>query len=163
MVAGLVLLAVILLGGWFVLFASYSDGYRVGRVIKLSQKGYIFKTWEGTLDFGYLQADPTQQGISTRTWDFSVPPGEQAARAEIDKALAGNEKVKIYYREKYVRLFFMGDTPHFVYKVERLGPGDQAAPQAPQAAPQAPQTAPPTQPMQPASPLPAPPAAKPAS
>ncbi|MDH5286577.1 MAG: 6-phosphogluconate dehydrogenase [Betaproteobacteria bacterium] len=103
---------------WFALSADYSEGFRVGKVIKLSSKGYVFKTWEGTLDFGYLQTDP-QGGVATRIWDFSVAPGDAAVRTDIDAAIAGDYKVKLHYREKYVRLFWRGDTKHFVTKVER--------------------------------------------
>ena len=115
------LLLVVLVAGaglWFAVAADYSDGYRVGKVIKLSHKGYLFKTWEGTLDFGYLQTDP-QGGVATRIWDFSVAPGDEQVRKDIDAAIAGDYKVKLHYREKYVRLFWRGDTNHFVYKVEK--------------------------------------------
>lgn len=103
---------------WIALVADYSDGYRVGKIIKLSRKGYVFKTWEGTLDFGYLQTDPAG-GVATRIWDFSVAPDAADVRAQIDAAIAGDYKVKLHYEEKYVRLFWRGDTKHFVTKVER--------------------------------------------
>ena len=115
-----VVVLVVLVGaaGWFALAADYSEGYRVGKVIKLSHKGYVFKTWEGTLDFGYLQTDP-EVGVATRIWDFSVGPGDADVRQQIDEAIAGDYKVKLHYREKYVRLFWRGDTKHFVTKIER--------------------------------------------
>ena len=83
------LLAILIVGGgvWFASVADYSEGYRVGKVIKLSHKGYVFKTWEGTLDFGYLQTDP-QGGVATRIWDFSVAPGDVQVRKDIDAAIA---------------------------------------------------------------------------
>lgn len=114
------LLAILIVGGgvWFASVADYSEGYRVGKVIKLSNKGYVFKTWEGTLDFGYLQTDP-QGGVATRIWDFSVAPGNDQVRTDIDAAIAGDYKVKLHYEEKYVKLFWRGDTQHFVVKVER--------------------------------------------
>jgi hypothetical protein len=114
------LVAVLLAGavGWFVVAADYSEGFRVGKVIKLSHKGYVFKTWEGTLDFGYLQTDP-DAGVATRIWDFSVAPGDDEVRRQIDSAIAGDYKVKLHYREKYVKLPWRGDTKHFVTKVER--------------------------------------------
>jgi len=115
----LLVAALIVSGGvWFATAADYSEGYRVGKVIKLSNKGYLFKTWEGTLDFGYLQTDP-QGGVATRIWDFSVAPGDDQVRKDIDAAIAGDYKVKLHYREKYVRLFWRGDTNHFVFKVEK--------------------------------------------
>ena len=117
-----ILIALVVIGGggilWFAMSADYSEGYRVGKVIKLSHKGYVFKTWEGTLDFGYLQTDP-EGGVATRIWDFSVAPGAGDVRAQIDTAIAGDYKVKLHYEEKYVRLFWRGDTKHFITKVER--------------------------------------------
>jgi len=113
------LVAVAVAGGvWLALYADYSDGYRVGRIIKLSRRGYVFKTWEGTLDFGYLQTDP-QAGVATRIWDFSVPADGDDVRKDIDAAIAGDYKTKLLYREKYIQLPWRGETKYFVYKVER--------------------------------------------
>jgi len=115
-----VLVAIVLGGGWFALVADYSEGYRVGKIIKLSRKGYVFKTWEGTLDFGYLQNDPNA-GVATRIWEFSVPADDDVVRRQIDDAIAGDYKAKVWYREKYFKLPWRGDTTQFVYKVERAG------------------------------------------
>ena len=117
-VVALVALVVVAGGLWIALYADYSDGYRVGRIIKLSRRGYVFKTWEGTLDFGYLQTDP-QAGVATRIWDFSVPADGEDVRKDIDAAIAGDYKTKLFYREKYVQLPWRGETKYFVYKVER--------------------------------------------
>ena len=119
-VTATVLAAVVLGAGWFTLAADYSEGYRVGKIIKLSRKGYVFKTWEGTLDFGYLQNDPNA-GVATRIWEFSVPGDEDGVRRQIDDAIAGDYKAKVWYREKYFQLPWRGDTKQFVYKVERAG------------------------------------------
>lgn len=105
-------------GVWFAVAADYSEGFRVGKIIKLSHRGYVFKTWEGTLDFGYLQTDPTA-GVATRIWDFSVAPDAADVRKQIDEAIAGDYKVKLHYREKYVKLFWRGETRYFVTGVER--------------------------------------------
>jgi hypothetical protein len=107
-------------GAWFVFAADYSEGYRVGQVIKLSHSGYIFKTWEGTLDFGYLQQDPAA-GVATRLWDFSIRDDDDQVRKDIDAAIAANRKVKLHYHEKYFRWSWMGDTKHFVDKAELAG------------------------------------------
>jgi hypothetical protein len=120
LIAAAVLIAAILLGGWLALFADYSEGYRVGKIIKLSHKGYLFKTWEGTLDFGYLQNDPAA-GVATRIWEFSVSGDQDEVRKEIDAAIASDYKAKVWYHEKYFQLPWRGDTKHFVYKVERAG------------------------------------------
>src|ERR1700674_3783729 len=104
--------------GWFAFAADYSDGYRVGQVIKLSRSGYVFKTWEGTLDFGFLQQDPTA-GVATRLWDFSVHDDDEQGRKDIDAAISANRKVKLHYREKDFAWSWLGDTQHFVAKSER--------------------------------------------
>lgn len=117
-VVALVAMVVVAGGLWISLYADYSDGYRVGRIIKLSRRGYVFKTWEGTLDFGYLQTDP-QAGVATRIWDFSVPADGEDVPKDIDAAIAGDYKAKLFYREKYVQLPWRGETRYFAYKVER--------------------------------------------
>jgi len=42
-------------------------------------------------------------------------------RKDIDAAIAVNGKVKLHYREKYFRWSWLGDTKHFIDKVERAG------------------------------------------
>jgi hypothetical protein len=122
--AGLITAAVLAValagGGWLAFFADYSEGYRVGKIIKLSHKGYVFKTWEGTLDFGYLQNDPAA-GVATRIWEFSVSGDQDDVLKQIDDAIAADYKAKVWYHEKYFRLPWRGDTKHFVYRVEKAG------------------------------------------
>ena len=120
LIALLIVLCIIGGAAWYAFVADYSDGFRVGQIIKFSHSGYVFKTWEGTLDFGYLQQDPTI-GVATRLWDFSVRDDDEQVRKDIDTAISTNSKVKLFYHEKYVRWSFLGDTKHFVYKLERAG------------------------------------------
>jgi uncharacterized protein YwgA len=80
----------------FALYGNYSSGERAGQVIKMSKKGYVFKTNEGQLNTGEIQ-----QGI----WNFSVKKSEP----------------ELHYDEKYVQIPFLGDTKYFVTKVEVLG------------------------------------------
>ena len=115
---------------WVLLIANYSEGFRVGQVIKLSHKGVVFKTWEGTLDQGYL-APQADTGIATRIWDFSVDEGGTGVRQAIDGAIAHNQRVKLYYREKYFQWSFRGDTKYFVYKLEVVNPGEPKPPAPP--------------------------------
>ena len=39
-----VVVLVLAVAGWISFAADYSEGYRVGQVIKLSRSGYLFKT-----------------------------------------------------------------------------------------------------------------------
>ncbi len=112
-----VCLSVLLLGGtllWNYLFGSYSDGYRVGVPAKLSKKGFVFKTWEGSINVGGAQGTT---GVPT-VWDFSVK--DDGVVNQINKAIDDNKRVKLYYYEKYTNFFWQGETKYFVFKVEEI-------------------------------------------
>ena len=60
-------------GGAYLLWCNYtySSGTRSGYLIKISEKGYIFKTCEGQLNLGGVEASP-ESGITGNVWNFSV-------------------------------------------------------------------------------------------
>ncbi len=101
--------------------ANYGEGYRVGTILKMSKKGVLFKTWEGELTQGFLEstADATSAGVSTRIWYFTVENDDEVISA-IDHAIETNKKVKLFYKEKYTLLPWVGDTRQIVYKVEEV-------------------------------------------
>jgi uncharacterized protein YxeA len=104
--ATIVLLAVI----WysFIYFATYSDGYRSGELIKFSHKGVVVKTWEGEIS----------QGISgAQIFSFSVLDN----KTEVIKKLKEyqGEYVQLKYEEKFSTFFFWGDTKYFITEVTR--------------------------------------------
>ena len=100
----------------FALFANYSSGYRVGRIIKISEKGYIFKTHEGQLNTGgFSEGDGD---ITSSIWNFSVKRGDDQILNQIKNA--NKDMVRIYYDEKFVKIPFLGDTKYFVTKVEKV-------------------------------------------
>ena len=100
----------------FFYYANYSSGYRAGVPTKISHKGVVFKTYEGTLNVGGLTN--TNDGTIPTTWDFSVRSSNPEVLDKIDLAIQNSHKVKLLYREKYVKLFWRGDTKYFVYDVE---------------------------------------------
>ena len=90
----------------FIYFASYSEGYRSGELIKFSSKGFVVKTWEGEIS----------QGISgAQIFSFSVMDNQQ----EVIEALKEyqGEYVKLKYEEKFGTFFFWGDTKYFITEV----------------------------------------------
>jgi len=116
--AGIVV--VILLIGTFLImnFANFSSGYRAGVPIKVSHKGFLFKTWEGQLNVGGLAQG--SEGAIPSTWEFSIPKGSEEVRVNIETAITEGKRVKLYYKEKFVKFFWKGDTKYFVYKAEIL-------------------------------------------
>ncbi|OIQ20520.1 MAG: hypothetical protein BM556_00835 [Bacteriovorax sp. MedPE-SWde] len=72
---------------------SFSHGVRSGKLVKLSQKGVLFKTYEGTLDLG---------SGDELTWQFSIHDdalGEQLVKQT-------GQTVRLEYRELLYKLFF---------------------------------------------------------
>jgi len=102
----------------FAVYANYSTGKRAGLIIKMSKKGVIFKTYEGQLNTGGFSE--AGGDITSSIWMFSVKPENDEVREQIDDAINRGERVKLYYEEKYIKIFFLGDTRYFVYKVEPL-------------------------------------------
>lgn len=98
--------------------ANFSNGYRAGVPIKVSYKGILFKTWEGQLNVGGL--DNSAEGAIPSTWEFSIAKSDDEVRNKIEQAIEEGKRVKLYYKEKYVKFFWKGDTKYFVYKVDIL-------------------------------------------
>ena len=91
----------------FVYYVPYSEGYRAGELIKFSNKGVLFKTWEGELSQGVSEA---------QRFEFSVEDKELQA-IEALKDYQG-KMVKLTYKERFATFPWMGDTKYFVIKVE---------------------------------------------
>jgi hypothetical protein len=100
----------------FALYANYSSGYRVGRIIKISEKGYVFKTNEGQLNTGgFSEGDGD---ITSSIWNFSVKKGDHVILEQIKNA--NKDMVRLYYDEKFIAIPFLGDTKYFITKVEKV-------------------------------------------
>lgn len=85
---------------------SYSDGYRSGQLVKISRRGVVFKTHEGTINL-------SPNGMMT-AWDFSVK------NAEVSKKLQDFEgkQVRLHYIQRYQVFFWQGETEYIVDNVE---------------------------------------------
>lgn len=107
-----VLLILLVSVSGFIIFANinHSNGTRVGKVVKISKKGVVFKTWEGQLSFG----------DNKDLWDFSIPKSEEEVRKNIDLANEKDKRVRLSYKEKYITFPWLGDTKYQVFKVEIL-------------------------------------------
>lgn len=116
----LLLVIVLLAIAVFIFFnvANYSSGYRAGVPTKMSSRGFIIKTYEGTLNVGGLTNSP--EGAMPTTWDFTVRSGADSVLVKINEAIDQSKRVKLLYHEKYVKFFWMGDTKYYVYDVEIL-------------------------------------------
>ncbi len=106
----IVAVTVVLLIGYFLLvyYATYSNGYRSGELIKITHKGVIFRTWEGEIS----------QGVSeSQHFSFSVEKSEMEVIQQL-KDMQGRH-VKLTYKERFATFPWLGDTKYFVTKVEK--------------------------------------------
>ena len=129
------------IGYWLVFKATYSEGFRVGSIIKFSHKGWAVKTWEGTLDLGVI-VPGDQGGITPRLWDFTVADDAKAVRTAIDQATEKSLRVKLHYHERLFKLSLLGDTQYFVHQVELLPVANPSTPPTPPTLPASPQVSP---------------------
>lgn len=116
-IVGVVLLLGGLTYGGIAVFGTYSSGSRVGKIVKFSKKGIVFKTYEGQLNVGGFAKD-TDGDISPNVWSFSVYRGDDAIRDAIDDAMDKGQEVKLHYHEKFYQFDWRGDSKYFIYEVE---------------------------------------------
>jgi len=92
----------------FIYFVPYSEGTRSGELIKVSNRGVIFKTWEGEIS----------QGISgAQIFSFSVLDKDKKVIEDL-KNFQGNY-VKVTYVERFASFVFWGDTKYFTTEVKK--------------------------------------------
>lgn len=103
------ILILLLVAGYFafIYYVSYSEGVRAGELVKFSNKGILFKTWEGEISQGVSEA---------QIFEFSVEDGETKVIEDLNKYQG--RLVKLSYYERYKTLFWIGDTKYFITKVE---------------------------------------------
>jgi hypothetical protein len=111
---------------YYLTFGYYSEGKRGGFITKLSNKGYVFKTYEGELRMGGLyEGDGT---MNSSEWIFSVSGKNKDAIAKLEEAIKNGHRVSLTYEEKFFTLPWNGDTKYFVTNVEVLESGRAATP-----------------------------------
>ena len=103
----------------FFYFGVYSRGERVGTLMKLSEKGMIFKTLEGQLNIEAFGAVRSQNFVS-QTFEFSVENKHQDVIKSLKQAMSEGRRVNLKYIERYWDVPWRGDTKYFVREVDIL-------------------------------------------
>lgn len=103
------LLVAIALYLWLATSWSYSTGERAGWVQKLSNKGWICKTWEGELALVSLP------GSAVEKFYFTIR--DDAVAQQVMKAMG--KRVSLHYEEKVgLPSSCFGETRHYVTQVD---------------------------------------------
>ncbi len=99
----------------FVSGFTYSDGTRTGVVVKVSKKGYLFKTYEGELNLGgFSQGDGTI--MQKNLWLFSIQKNNEDIYNQITQSQG--KQVRLHYKEVYKHFFWQSETSYFIEKIE---------------------------------------------
>lgn len=102
----------------FYYWGVYEHGVMAGKVLRVSKKGMIFKTYEGKINletFGALRgASPIAE-----SFDFSVEPGDEAVIKRLEEVSLSGERVNLHFVKRYAVFPWRGDTRYFATKVER--------------------------------------------
>ncbi|MBL7864000.1 MAG: hypothetical protein JNK10_03935 [Cyclobacteriaceae bacterium] len=103
----------------FLYWATYENGVMAGKVIRVSEQGVLFKTFEGKLN---LETFGALRGTSpiAESFDFSVESGQDDVIKALQEVSLSGERVNLYYNKRYMRFPWRGQTKTFVTKVERL-------------------------------------------
>lgn len=103
----------------FLYFGTIEEGVMAGKVLRISKKGIVFKTYEGKLNletFGALKgASPISE-----SFDFSVEGDQQKVISDLEQVALSGERVNLKFVKRYVAVPWRGDTKYFIVEVERL-------------------------------------------
>jgi len=105
----IIIVITLLFASWYaiVYFATYSEGVRSGELIKFSNKGVIYKTWEGEIS----------QGISgAQIFSFSVEGKNKEIIQKLEEFQG--RYVKLKYKERFATISWLGDSKYFIIGVE---------------------------------------------
>jgi hypothetical protein len=96
-------------------YFTYSEGNRAGLLQKFSNKGNVFKTYEGEMILSSIESNKNVP-LASEKFFFSVKDKDVAKKLD---SLQG-KFVILHYKEKHGSLPWRGDTPYLVDEV-RVG------------------------------------------
>lgn len=103
----------------FLYWGVYERGIMAGKVLRITQKGVLFKTYEGKLN---LETFGALKGTSpiAESFDFSVESDEAEVIKTLEQVALSGERVNLHFKKRYTTFFWRGDTRYFIDKVERM-------------------------------------------
>ena len=112
---------VILLGGGvlaFLYWGTYENGVMAGKVLSVTERGFLFKTHEGKMS---VESFGSLKGVSpiAETRDFSVESSEEEVLKALQEVSLSGERVNLKFKRRFMKFFWRGETKYFVVEVER--------------------------------------------
>jgi hypothetical protein len=102
----------------FLYWGTFETGVMAGKVLRISEKGFMFKTFEGKLS---LESFGALKGVSpvAETFDFSVESKEEETIKLLNEVALSGERVNLHFKKRFMAFPWRGDTKYFVTQVER--------------------------------------------
>ena len=103
----------------FLYWGTYETGIMAGKVLRITEKGLIFKTFEGKLN---LETFGALKGVSpiAESFDFSVDGKEDAVIKALQDVALSRERVNLHFKKRFMTFPWRGETKYFVTQVERM-------------------------------------------
>jgi hypothetical protein len=89
-----------------------SEGNRTGTIVKISTKGIIFDSYEGSMILG----GSGSSGNSVNTWDFTVE--DEKLRSKIEEAQIAQSVITVKYHEELFAAPWRSDTRYFIDSIK---------------------------------------------
>lgn len=99
---------------------TYSEGKRVGRIYKLSEKGMFWKTWEGELDLEMMEGSGNQ--VANKIWHFSVV--SDTLVKQLEECMMRGDRVTLTYIEPWMMGWDEGQSGYLVIGIDVVTPRD---------------------------------------
>lgn len=102
----------------FAYWGTYEKGVMAGKVLRVTEKGVLFKTYEGKIS---LDSYGALKGVSpiAETFDFSIESDQTELIQKLSDVALSGERVNLTFVKRYMRFPWRGDTKYFVTQVER--------------------------------------------
>lgn len=102
----------------FMYWGTYEQGVMAGRVLRISEKGVLFKTYESKLS---IESFGALRGTSpiAETFDFSVESNQKEVIKQLQEVALSGERVNVHYVKRYIRVPWRGNTKYFAVEIER--------------------------------------------
>ena len=102
----------------FLYWGTYENGVMAGKVLSVTERGFLFKTHEGKMS---VESFGSLKGVSpiAETRDFSVESSEEEVLKTLQEVSLSGERVNLKFKRRFMKFFWRGETKYFVVEVER--------------------------------------------
>jgi hypothetical protein len=103
----------------YLYWGEIENGTMAGKILRISEKGYVFKTYEGKIN---LETFGALKGTSpiAESFDFSIDKSDEELIRKLQEVALSGERVNLHYIKRPAHFFWRGDTRYFATSVDRL-------------------------------------------